>query len=188
MREVKEILAQGMAAAGREELARLLAHADMRVRQEAQFELAGRGDAGWQALAAIAGSKARTLPRIHAVWGLGQAARTAFADGNRPSLWPVVGPLLGDADPEVRAQAAKVLGDAHEARGLCGTRPGCSPTRSREFVSSRRSRWASSAGRGGRAAPGMLRDNADKDAYLRHAGGDGPGGLGQDRGVDEGDP
>ena len=46
VREVKELLAQGMEHRGLDELAKLLAHADMRVRQEAQFELAARGDAG----------------------------------------------------------------------------------------------------------------------------------------------
>ena len=89
VREVKTLLAQGMERRGLEELAGLLAHADMRVRQEAQFELAARGGAAWQTLATVAGSKAGTLPRIHAVWGLGQAARGAPRDGRRPACGPL---------------------------------------------------------------------------------------------------
>ena len=56
------------------------------------------------------GSKSGTLPRIHAVWGLEQAARD---HSRRPRaracglLWPRCSMI---ADPEVRAQAAKVLG------------------------------------------------------------------------------
>ena len=92
-----------------DDLARLLAHPDMRVRQEAQFELAARGEAAWQTLARIAGSQADTLPRIHAIWGLGQAVRAGRRDRSREESSVLV-PLLADADPEVRAQAAKVAG------------------------------------------------------------------------------
>ena len=90
-------------------LAGLLAHPDMRVRQEAQFELAGRGEEGWKTLARIAGSEQETLPRIHALWGLEQASRRTEA-GRRASLWSTLAPLLADPEPEVRAQAAKVAG------------------------------------------------------------------------------
>ena len=100
VKEVKKLLAEGMERTGNEALARLLAHPDMRVRQEAQFELAARGGAAWQTLTDVAGSKSGTLPRIHAVWGLGQAAR-AIRDGRRQSQWAALAPLLGDADAEV---------------------------------------------------------------------------------------
>src|SRR5207237_5367694 len=52
--EVKRLLAEGMEKRPNEELSKLLAHADMRVRQEAQFELARRRDT--QVLALIARS------------------------------------------------------------------------------------------------------------------------------------
>ena len=45
VREVKRLLAEGMDDRPNDELARLLAHPDMRVRQEAQFALAARGEA-----------------------------------------------------------------------------------------------------------------------------------------------
>ena len=89
----------------------------MRVRQEAQFELAGRGEKGWKTLARVAASPGKTLPRIHAVWGLGQAGRTV-RDGRRTSQWAVLEPLLADPDAEVRAQTAKVVGEAKEPKSL----------------------------------------------------------------------
>ena len=98
-------------------LAGLLAHADMRVRQEAQFELARRGEEGWKILARVAGPTGQTLARIHAIWGLAQAARTARTRPPEP-LWDAVGGLLADPDPEVRAQTAKVVGDAVLVQGL----------------------------------------------------------------------
>ena len=169
VREVKTLLAQGMEARSEDELARLLAHPDMRVRQEAQFELVGRGEAGWRTLARIARSKETTLPRIHAIWGLGQAARTARG-GRRQSPLGALSPLLADADPEVRAQAAKVLGEAKEARALdrlIGLLKDASP-RVRFFA-------AMALGKLGRSRAiepllGMLEANADLDPYLRHAG------------------
>ena len=83
------MLAQGMEHRSNDELARLLAHPDMRIRQEAQFTLAARGDAGsrrrWLE---IAGSKENLLARIHAIWGLGQIARMKGA-GRSLSLWGI---------------------------------------------------------------------------------------------------
>ena len=85
-----------------DELATLLGHRDQRVRQNAQFELVARN-------APLALSKLTTadhpqLVRLHAFWGLGQLSKGATIE---PSLW--------DADAEIRAQAAKVLGNLRHA-------------------------------------------------------------------------
>jgi quinoprotein glucose dehydrogenase len=168
VREVKALLGQGMSSHSNDALAALLAHADMRIRQEAQFELAGRGEEGWKKLVAVAGSNAKTLPRIHALWGLEQASRRARA-GRRTSLWKTLAPLLADPEPEVRAQAAKVAGLVKEPKsfeGLIGLL-GDPSARVRFFA-------ASSLGKLGRADAGepllkLLRANADSDPYLRHA-------------------
>jgi quinoprotein glucose dehydrogenase len=167
--EVKRLLSEGMAARPNDALAGLLAHADMRIRQEAQFELAGRGPEGWKTLAGIAASAGGTLPRIHAVWGLGQAGRVV-RDGRRTSPWLPLQPLLRDGDPEVRAQAAKVLGEAKEPKaleGLIGLLDDVSP-RVRFFA-------AIALGQVGHARAvepllQMIRANADRDPFLRHAG------------------
>jgi quinoprotein glucose dehydrogenase len=86
----------------------LLAHADLRVRQRAQFALvkAGEGDL----LEAAARSADHQLKRLHGIWGLGMLARQDEA-----RLDPVMD-LLTDADAEVRAQAAKVLADSRHPK------------------------------------------------------------------------
>jgi quinoprotein glucose dehydrogenase len=168
VREVKEILARGMAHRTLDELAKLLSHDDMRVRQEAQFELATRGAAAWHVFGAVAGSKGDALPRIHAVWGLGQMARTA-RDRTRQSLWPALGPLLEDADPEVRSQTAKVLGEAREPLAFTGLVKLLTDSSARvQFFA------AIALGKLGRRQAvepllAMLGQNNDSDAYLRHA-------------------
>ncbi len=81
----------------------------MRVRQEAQFALAAKGAAAIATLASRAKAGNDRLARIHAIWGLGQVGRTA------PAALEKVAPLLDGEDAEVRAQAAKVLGDARWA-------------------------------------------------------------------------
>ena len=90
------------------ELAARLGHADQRVRQGAQLELAKRGRGA--VLLAVAGdAKAPQLARIHGVWGYGQLLRRSAAEAAG------VLPLLADADSELRAQTAKILGDAPKA-------------------------------------------------------------------------
>jgi quinoprotein glucose dehydrogenase len=169
VREVKDLLSQGMERRGLEELARLLEHQDMRVRQEAQFELAGRGGPAWQTLASVAGSKAGTLARIHAVWGLGQAARSTRRPGDRDPH-SVLLPLLGDSDPEVRAQTAKVLGEVRAEEALSGLTHLLSDTSARvRFFA------AIALGKLGRPQAvepllSMLRADGEKVPYLRHGG------------------
>ena len=108
--EVAEILGAGFEQRTPEELGQLLGHADRRVRQGAQFELVGRGEAGAQVFQGALDSSV-TMARIHAVWGLGILARRG-AD----VLGGVRG-LLADEDPELRVQAARVLGDVRDTDG-----------------------------------------------------------------------
>ena len=188
VREVKELLAEGMERRGLDELARLLSHPDMRVRQEAQFELAARGGAAWQTLATVARSKAGTLARIHAVWGLGQAARAAPQTTASREESSVLVPLLADADPEVRAQAAKVLGEARDEVAFAGlVKLLADPSPRVRFFA------AIALGKLGRPQAvepllAMLRAAGETRSVPPPRGGDGPGRLGQDRGVDESDP
>jgi quinoprotein glucose dehydrogenase len=105
VREVTKLMAEGIEHRKPEELVKLLEHADMRVRKEAQFALAGCGKASIDLLARVAKSAKTRVARLHAIWGLGQIGRkeaTAYE--------PLLG-LLGDGDAELRGQAAKVLGD-----------------------------------------------------------------------------
>jgi quinoprotein glucose dehydrogenase len=181
--ETKELLAQGMGKRSAGELAKLLAHADMRVRQEAQFELAERGIESVDTLIEVARKNSNQLARIHAIWGMGQIlSRFHFVNGPEAGLptTPQVEPvyrctdvltaLLTDRDPEIRAQSAKVTGEQHSIAaydGLIKLLTDSFP-RVRFFA-------ATSLGKLGKreaipAILSMLRENADKDPYVRHAG------------------
>ena len=164
VKELRELLAAGMTQRSTAELVALLSHADMRARQEAQFELAARGER--RALAAAANAKeGNQLARIHAIWGLGQIARKT-PDGIRAEIEP----MLTDSDAEIRAQAARALGelgDPAAGEALIARLADESP-RVRSFAAIAVGRLGASE-----AAPAllaMLRENDDEDPYLRHAG------------------
>jgi quinoprotein glucose dehydrogenase len=162
-KQTEKIISEGMAKRTEPECARLLGHPDMRVRQAAQFELAARGSA--TLLAEIATDpKVAPLARLHGIWGLGQIAAKNINALNPLPL------LLTDADPEVRAQAAKVLGDykvaASGAKLIALLKD--KETRVRFFA-------AISLGKIGFKAAfeplcAMLAENNDRDPILRHGG------------------
>ena len=79
---------------------------DLRIRRKAQFELVKRGKKGADQLNLVIQDKSNQLARIHGILGLSQLARL----DDRSYAKPLVA-LLKDADPEIRAQAAKWLGD-----------------------------------------------------------------------------
>lgn len=161
--ETQKLIGDGMEKRDVKELVKLLAHADMRVRQEAQFELAARGDAS--ALGEVAGANPSQLARLHAIWGLGQIARKTAQEGT------VLVGLLKDADAEVRAQAAKTLGDlkAPSEKVAAALLPVLKDesARVRSFAA-----IALGNAKAKSAAPALLEalgENKDGDAALRHA-------------------
>ena len=170
--ETKKLLAEGFDRRSLKELARLLGHADMRVRQEAQFALADKGADAINTLSGMARKNASQLARLHAIWGLGQIAGVKAQIPDRRvelAMEPLLS-LLDDSDTEVRAQAAKVLGDRHFLKAYDGLVKllGDSSPRVRFFA-------ATGLGKLGQreaipAVLALLRENADKDPYLRHAG------------------
>jgi putative heme-binding domain-containing protein len=140
----------------------LLRHVDMRVRQKAQFELARRGDLAPFLAAARDGSAG--LGRLHAIWGIAQVAR------RQPAHAAQLAEFLGDKDPEVRAQAAKMIGDVrHAAAGdrLLPLLADAAP-RVQFFAAEALGRIAHRAAVD--PVVGMLAKNDDRDVYLRHAG------------------
>lgn len=162
-REVRDLLSGDMSVRTTVELAPLLEHPDLRVRQEAQFALAEKGVAAVPALFGVARSSQDGFARLHAVWALGQIARRDAA------ILPPVTALLEHADPEVRAQAARVLGDARAVEGRDGL---LSLLRDAEP----RVRFFAALSLGKVGQPSdisrlleVLRDNADRDVYIRHA-------------------
>lgn len=163
--EVRSLLAASFADHTERQLGELLAHADMRVRQKAQFELATRGRAGLNTLRDATRQRNSQYARIHGIWGLGQLARV---DEQRAA--DVLMELLDDSDPEIRAQAAKQLGDFRYAKAthaLVGmlTDPSA---RARFFAAEALGRIEAPSA----VAPliAMLEANNDEDVYLRHAG------------------
>ncbi len=163
--DTKRLRIEGMTHRGLEELGKLLAHRDQRVRQEAQFELALSKGKALKTLSLIATKNSSQLARIHAIWGLGQLS-ASHVNG---ALDPVL-PLLSDSDPEIRSQAARILGDHR----MAGALPSFISALSDKNL---RVRFFAAQGLGKlsrrEAIPPlleMLRTNADQDAYLRHAG------------------
>lgn len=158
----QSILQQDFSALDTEALRQYLAHADMRVRQRAQLTLAARQDVD-TLLASTAGDEPQ-LARIHAIWGLGQLTRRGQADA------AALLPLLRDDDAEIRAQVARVLGDAvyHNARPALVENLAHESARVRLLA-------VQALGRIGHredqaAIVAMLAANDDRDVYLRHAG------------------
>jgi len=174
--ETKTLLGEGMDKRSVAELAKLLGHVDQRVRLEAQYELADRGsDKGAiDALTAVARSAdANPLARLHAIWGLGQVARRS------PVGIDTLSSLTVDGDAEVRAQAAKTLGDTPRMESLASV---LTPLLNDESL---RVRFFAALALGHHGKPdsvpsllAMLRGNNDRDAYLRHAGVMGLAGIG----------
>lgn len=160
--ETKELLAEEFDNHQAEELLQLLEHEDMRVRQKAQFELAGRVDD--ESLVSAIENSSYQLARIHGIWGLAQMGRSDI-DAVEPLIT-----YLDDSDPEIRAQAAKMLGDVRYEASAESLVPLLNDENDRvRFFA------AEALGRIGHEPAiepivDMLEANDDKDVYLRHAG------------------
>lgn len=161
-RDTQERLAADFTKKSASELQAYLADPDMRVRQKAQFELVARDEQA--VLESVAQSHEDQLARIHAIWGLGQMGRQ---QSDRASA---LVPLLADEDSEIRAQAAKILGDAAHGGAF-------SELVSRLTDESLRVQFfaAQALGRIGNEEAfepllAMLVANNDEDVYLRQAG------------------
>lgn len=106
--DVSKLFKQGFADRPDKELAAMLAHADSRVRLNAQFELAKRGSRGTAMFIEAATKGDHRLARLHGIWGLWQIG---LKDKLPRNARRTIAKLLDDSDKEVVAQAAKVLGE-----------------------------------------------------------------------------
>lgn len=163
-RQVKELLAEDFTKYDEAKLGSLLMNPDMRVRLKAQFELVKRGDGGLAELKKALEQTNNQLARVHAIWGISQLSRK---DEKHAEL---LVPLLKDSDAEIRAQAAKWLGDFRYKKAGEQLIPVLKDT-------SRRVRFFAAEALGRISfVPAvnplikMLEENNDEDAYLRHAG------------------
>ncbi|RZS97254.1 HEAT repeat domain-containing protein [Cecembia calidifontis] len=141
-----------------------LFYEDQRIRRKAQFELAKRGDKGAVVFERVINQKDNQLARINAIVGLSQVARTKDMKHAKSLI-----PLLKDSDPEIRAQAAKWLGDIRykEAGEFLLALLVDEYPRARFF-------GAEAIGRVGYkpgfpALVALLERNDNEDAYIRHA-------------------
>nr|WP_236676367.1 HEAT repeat domain-containing protein [Chryseolinea lacunae] len=144
------------------QLEALLKHADMRVRQKSQFELATRGEEGLTVFKKSIAQREHQLARVNAIWGISQLARKDIKHA------AVLVPLLQDADPEIRAQAAKWIGDVRYKDAGAALIPLLKDdnSRARFFAAEALGRIAYEA-----AIPNLvelLQANNDEDIYIRH--------------------
>lgn len=164
LRNTAALRAGNLAERGEAALRTLLAHPDRRVRQEAQFALVDLGATA--TLADIAQHAESRLARQHAVWGLGVLGRKdAGALASVPALL-----TAGDAD--VRAAAARVLGDARIASAAGGLTKALSDTSSRvkREAALALARLGTNAGtEAATALLALLRHDDERDHVLRHA-------------------
>jgi putative heme-binding domain-containing protein len=161
--ETKRLMQLDYTKQTEEELFALLAYEDMRIRLKAQFELAAREKKGAEILIRALESK-NQLARIHGVWGIGQLA-AKDASAARPLV-----ALLKDGDPEIVAQAAKVLGDIRYKDAGDQLVPLLTHENSRvQFFGAQalgRMEYAKAVD----PLLKMIEKNNDVDVYLRHAG------------------
>ena len=163
-KQVQELLASDLETSSTKELATLLYHDDMRVRQKSQFALAKRRNKGARTFKKVAAQQENQLARIHAIWGIAQLARQNARHAKHLIRF------LNDADPEIRAQAAKMLGDVRYEPAGEHIVPLLEDTEARpQFFA------AEALGRieyfpAIEPIVDMLAANDDKDVYLRHAG------------------
>lgn len=162
--QTKALLAADFRKSTDSELGEILKNPDMRVRLKAQFELATRGSAGDAVFQRALGQKANQLARVHAIWGISQLARKEKKYAQ--SLLP----LLKDADPEIRAQAAKWLGDIkyNEAGEQLIPLLKDEYSRCRFFAAEALGRIMYEPAINPIIA--LLAANNDEDAYIRHGG------------------
>jgi len=145
------------------DLVAYLKHPDMRIRKKAQFELADRTFWGYRALKKVIAEEQDQFARIHAIWGIGQ-----IASANSGKAKPLTG-LLSDKDPEIVAQAAKVLGDVRylEAGEVLVPLLEHENARVQFFAAQALGRIQHEEAIHPLLA--LIERNADKDIYIRHA-------------------
>jgi len=160
--EVQRLLAEDFEDLSSAELLALLGNEDMRVRSKAQFELVERDDRTTLETAALQGDP--LLARVHGLWGIGQLARA------NPTRATLLVPFLTDTAPEVRAQAAKLLGDVRHTPAAPLLLPllADESARVRFFATEAlgRTEYALAV----EPILRMLEENDDQDVYLRHGG------------------
>jgi len=162
-KEVRTLFAAGINKMEPAELAKLLRHPDMRVRLRAQIRLAQ--NSGNRDLLVAATKTGETLTtRLHGVWGLSNLSRL---QGDAEAAKQLVELCAAD-DAKIRGQAVQALGDAGHKAGLDAaiallTDP---DPRTRMLAAIATGKLGTS--KQVPALMALVKDNNDKDEYLRH--------------------
>jgi len=159
--EVGRLMKEGFAQREPRELGNLLGHPDYRIRLQAQMALAEKNSTDVLLQSATKGEG--LFDRLHGIWGLGQLGRA------KPAVLKDILPLFKDVVPEIRAQVAKVCGEAayqDAAPGLIGLLKDDSE-RVRAFAALALGSVKDKSAVGPLFE--LLAQNADADATLRHA-------------------
>lgn len=159
--DAARIMKEGFTQRDSAGLAKLLSHSDARIRLRAQISLTRKPDGLTHLTAATASPD--FITRIHGIWGLGMIAR-------RGPVPPPLTALLTDGNPEVRAQALRLLADSKiDTAGI--------PLARLLADESPRVRFFAAILAGKRKVAeafvpvcAMLEENDNRDVYLRHAG------------------
>jgi putative membrane-bound dehydrogenase-like protein len=162
--ETKTLIQANFKAKTAPELQILLGHQDQRVRQKAQFDLAKRSKKGLDAFLETMHNSNPQLARIHAMWGLHQMAR------KQPDLAKYYLSYLEDQDPEIIAQAAKMLGDLRFEGATQKLMPLLQHPSLRIQMLSTEALGRIGASSAFAGIVEQVRQNNDQDLWLRHAG------------------
>lgn len=167
-----KLVREGLDKRSDEELIGLLGHADQRVRLRAQFELTKRK--AWETLfKTVVDGKGSRLQQIHAIWAI------AHAQGDEkivPRRNMTLAIACAADDPEIRAQALRAIGWARDFPAAPDPERGWKGVALLLSDAHPRVRYFAAMALGKHKVVaaieplvGMLRDNDDKDVYLRHA-------------------
>ena len=162
-KQVKILLADDFKKYDEAKLSNLLKRADMRIRQKSQFELATRGEKGLEIFKQNILQTENQLARVNSIWGVSQFARKDLKNAQ------ILVPLLKDTDPEIRAQAAKWIGDVRYKEAGETLLPLLKDdfSRARFFAAEALGRIAYEPAIN--PIIELLRSNNDEDIYIRHA-------------------
>ncbi len=146
-----------------DELVALLSYSDMRIRQKAQFALAKSTFWGYRKFKTVLEESDNQFAKIHAIWGIGQIAANDLAKAE--SLVS----LLSDEDPEIIAQALKVLGDVKYKDAGAAFIPLLKHENDRVKFYAAQALGRIEHQEAVQPLLAMIAANADVDVYLRHA-------------------
>jgi putative heme-binding domain-containing protein len=159
----EQLMKQNYSEQSNDQLYDLLFYNDYRIRLKAQFELVTRKELGTQLFSKAIQQKDNQLARIHGIWGIGQQA------AKHAEIGKILYELLSDSDQEIRAQAAKVLGDLNDQGAEDLLIANLSNENSRVVFFAAQGLGRIQSVKAVEALIQVIQKNNDQDVYIRHA-------------------